>query len=360
MMRGTLPVLWCALVLAAADAAAAQRPTPTELERIEETARREGEAIVALADAAMKGERTPADFSIGWHNDFLKAQQGTFIPFTLTIDGSGVSGRALLVYLRAVSRRAAAVSGARAYPFEDVYPVEATAPAVAPLRIVRGFSLEPGEYDLFVIARERVDPAQPDDRLKAAVLRQPLQVPDFSTAVLTTSSVILADRLTARADALRPEDLAEHPYAIGLSEIQPVSDTRFGRSEELIVVFLVYNPSVTLEKKFDIEVEYHFFRQSAGRGGEAAPGEGTNGRPPARDGEIYFNHTRPQRFTPALMGPGFDPAAGQPVMAGQGVPLAAFPEGEYRLAIRVTDKLSGRSITRDIRFTVVPAPDNGA
>lgn len=47
-------------------------------------------------------------------------------------------------------------------------------------------------------------------------------------------------------------------------------------------------------------------------------------------------------------------------MAGQGVPLAAFLEGEYRLAIRVTDKLSGRSITRDIRFTVVPAPDNGA
>ena len=356
-MRRILPVLWCALVLAA-DAAAAQQPNRQELERIEETERREGEAIVALADAAIKGERAPSDFAIRWHNDFLKAQQGTFIPFILTINGSGVSARALLVYLRAVSRRGSARSDARAYPFEDVYPIEWKEHAEEPLRIVRGFSLEPGEYDLYVIARERVDPEHPDRPRKAAVVRQPLQVPDFAVETLTTSSVILADRLTVRANALRPEDLSDSPYVIGLSEIQPASDTRFRRDEELIVVFLVYNPSVTLEQKFDIEVEYHFFRQSAERGGVS--GEETAGRPAAREGEIYFNHTRPQRFTPAVMGAGFDPAAGHPVMAGQGVPLAAFPHGDYRLVIRVTDRLSGRSITRDVRFTVVPAPENGA
>jgi hypothetical protein len=32
--------------------------------------------------------------------------------------------------------------------------------------------------------------------------------------------------------------------------------------------------------------------------------------------------------------------------------LAGFDAGDYRLAIRVTDLLSGKSITRDVNFTV--------
>ena len=41
-------------------------------------------------------------------------------------------------------------------------------------------------------------------------------------------------------------------------------------------------------------------------------------------------------------------------MAGQGVPLAGFQEGDYRLAIKVTDLSSGRSISREVMFTVRP------
>lgn len=361
-MRGTVLCVWWALAVAATGTAgaAAQTPNRRQLERIEQTERREGEAIVALADAALAGERTPSDFVLGWHNDFLKAQQGTFVPFILTIDDPGTSAHALLVYLRAVVRRTPARSSVRVYPFEDVYPIDVKERTRGPVRLVRGFSLEPGEYDLYVVARERVDPARPDLPRRAAVLRQALNVPNFWSDELSASSVILADRLTVLTDPPRGEDLPDRPYLIGLSEIQPATDTRFRRDEELIVVFLVYNPSVTLEKKFDIEVEYHFFRLSAEPRRGAPPADGSAARPPAREGETYFNHTKPQRFTPAIMGPGFDPSAGQPVMAGQGVPLAAFPEGDYRLAIRVTDMLSGRSITRDVRFTVVPALENGA
>ena len=76
--------------------------------------------------------------------------------------------------------------------------------------------------------------------------------------------------------------------------------------------------------------------------------------PQARDGERYSNHTRPQRFTPAIMGPQFDLSAGQPLMAGQGVPLAACPGGEYRLANKITDIVTGRSILKDVSFSVVP------
>jgi hypothetical protein len=52
------------------------------------------------------------------------------------------------------------------------------------------------------------------------------------------------------------------------------------------------------------------------------------------------------------LGAQFDPAAGHPVMAGQGIPLAGFRDGNYRLAIRVIDLISGESITRDVQFTV--------
>jgi hypothetical protein len=52
------------------------------------------------------------------------------------------------------------------------------------------------------------------------------------------------------------------------------------------------------------------------------------------------------------MGPAFDPAAGQPILAGQGVPLAGFPEGKYRLLIKVTDIIAGNAITRDATFVV--------
>jgi hypothetical protein len=52
------------------------------------------------------------------------------------------------------------------------------------------------------------------------------------------------------------------------------------------------------------------------------------------------------------MGPGFDPRGAQPVMAGQVIPLGVFQEGEYRLAILITDVLAGRSISRDVQFTV--------
>jgi len=36
------------------------------------------------------------------------------------------------------------------------------------------------------------------------------------------------------------------------------------------------------------------------------------------------------------------------------VPLASFPEGEYRLEVKITDKIANKSLTRDVRFSVNP------
>ena len=36
------------------------------------------------------------------------------------------------------------------------------------------------------------------------------------------------------------------------------------------------------------------------------------------------------------------------------VPLASFPEGDYRLDIELTDKTTNKTLKRDVSFTVVP------
>jgi hypothetical protein len=219
-----------------------------------------------------------------------------------------------------------------------------------PVRIARGFALPAGDYQVTVVVREREREDQRGQRRLAAVLRRPLTVPDYATGALATSTIMLAARLTVLSEALPASALAERPYVIGTREIELASDSSFRPSEELIVVFLVYNPAVTSDKQFDLEVEYHFFRKS-----RAGPDDQQPGAPAglsALPGERYFNRTEPQRFNAAILGPPFDPESGQPVMAGQGVPLTAFPEGEYRLLIRVTDQISKRSLEREVAFTV--------
>jgi hypothetical protein len=346
-------------------AAIARQRSPVASQRqVEQAQREEGEAILAIADAALSGKALPSDFSLRWQNDFVKAQRGTFVPFTLTVDASRFTRRTALVYVRAIRRsgtlepdsgerkRAAKPSEEPTYPVDAIFPVDLTDIA-GPARLSRGFSVTAGEYDLFVVMRERVDPAAPraKTRPKASVLRETLRVPDFGATELTTSSVILGDRLTVLADEVPADELAERPYVIGRNEITPAVDRRFGRDEELIVVFLVYNPMVTSDRQFDVRVEYHFYRKIDAEqqaGGEVAPGS----HPPAQTGERYFNRTDPQRFNPALMGAAFDPGSGEPVMAGQVVPLAGFAVGDYRLDVQVIDLLSGKSISRDVLFTV--------
>ena len=332
-----------------------------QVERIEETLRHEGQEVVALADAVAGGEQVPADFTLAWHNDYLKAQTGTFIPFVVSIESKKVPADSALLYVRAARSRSGEADDSRdrrssrrtgpapvvIYPLEEIYPI-VLVPG-QPVRIARGCSLAPGRYELTVVVRER-ESRETRGRRAAAVLRQTLEVPDFSSNDLTTSTVMLADALTVLPDAPSRQELSERPYVIGNREIQPAADTRFRPSEELIVVFLVYNPSVTPSKHFDLEVEYHFLRKNSA--GEQGPGTTAPTGVAVLPGERYFNRTEPQRFNPTIVGPNFDPGAGQPVLAGQGVPLAGFPEGEYRLFVKVTDLVAGRSLERHVAFTI--------
>ena len=118
-------------------------------------------------------------------------------------------------------------------------------------------------------------------------------------------------------------ELSERPYVIGNREVQPAADSLFRPSEELIVVFLVYNPAVTPAKHFDLEVEYHFFRKN--RAGEEEPGPGAPAGVAVLPGERYFNRTEPQRFNPVILGPPSTLPPGSPCWRGRASRWQGFP-----------------------------------
>jgi hypothetical protein len=120
-------------------------------------------------------------------------------------------------------------------------------------------------------------------------------------------------------------------------EIVPTFETKFTKKAELSTFMLIYNPKVDKDNKPDVSVEYNFYQKPTGQP------------------EKFFNKTNPQNLNAQTLPPQFDLAAGHQLQSGQAVPLASFPEGDYRLEIKVTDKLANKTLTREINFTISPS-----
>jgi hypothetical protein len=145
--------------------------------------------------------------------------------------------------------------------------------------------------------------------------------------------VFVAERIDPLPAPLTPQQQSERPYALGTIEIVPAVDTSFNKGEELQTFLLIYNARTDKDNKPDISVEFNFYTTQAGA-------------------EKFFNKTSPQNLNGQTLPPGFDFAAGHQLQAGQAVPLTSFPEGEYRLEIKVTDKLAEKTVTRNVNFKV--------
>lgn len=326
-------------------------------QRLDEANRREAEVLVNLVDSAAAGEPVPSDFSMSWRHDFLKAEVGTFVPFVLTIEGTGRRAGRALMYVRAARRREpesrppASERGRgrqERYAFDAIFPVAWDAGG-GRIRIARGFSVPAGEYDIYVALRERSpDVGAPEgtgatDELRAGVLRRSLSVPDFWSGEFATSTVMLAERIELLARPLSADEALERPYVIGLNDVRVAFDSTFRQDGELIVVFVIYNPTLAPGGDFDVQVDYHVFRRAAAGQPDASA---------AREGERYITRTDPQRFNRRTLGPGVEVDGEHPMMAGQGILLSSLDPGEYRLGITVIDLLSGQKLARDVIFRI--------
>jgi len=272
--------LWTAVIVTALSGTTAiavgqgqdRKPDQKQPDANAQAQAQEIQNLVHIADAAMTGQSAPADFPIQFQNDFLKAQASrVWIPITLTLDPAKLPSGALTLYLRVTPRgmtsppappaadpkkndrdkkkdnKQPAAAPPSPYPFEDMSFLDLKPVAGQPLRILRGFGVPAGSYDVYIVLRER---AAAGATPKASVLKQPLDVPNYATGEFSTSSVLLAERIDTLPSAVTPEQQSEHPYAFGQQEIVVSPDHKFKKSQELIVLLQIYNPTVSAEKKF--------------------------------------------------------------------------------------------------------------
>jgi hypothetical protein len=343
MFRGPrVPTLVAGLLLLGGSLAAQrsddQKPTEAQAKEIQ--------AAVKAVDEVAAGQPPPDGLALAWVNeDYLKAQgRRQYVPFTVSIDPAKVTTGGVSFYWRVVAKGGAAAGAPRddrnarnadEHAYEDFTSIPVG--AQSPMRISRSFTVAAGIYDVYVLVKETASTQRNAPAPRVSVLRREITVPDFWNGDLGTSSVILADRIDPLPAPLSPQQRADRPYALGTMEIIPSIRKTFPRSAELSTFMLIYNPKTDAESKPDVLVEYNFYAKPSG-----GP-------------EKFFNRTPPTSLNGQTLPPGFDLAAGYELQTGQAVPLASFPEGDYRLEIKVTDKIANKSLTREVSFTVGPS-----
>jgi hypothetical protein len=317
----------------------------------------EAKEIVALVDNIAAGKQAaPADFPVTFHNHYMRSREGkAFMPYTLTIDQSAITSASVLLYVRALKKGEAAAApvavdpkdkdkkpqGRPEYPWEDYYFIDLKATAAPapgqPYRITRYVGVNPGEYDVVFAIRERAATEKKDKNAappKTTVMKQSIAAPDYN-AGLVSSSVIVVDKVEDLTAPLTEQQLKENPYTFGTMKLTPSLTNKFTKKDEISWIFVVYNAQLdATAKKPDVTIEYSFYLKN-------------------KDGEKYFNKTSPQNFNGQTLPPQWDGTVSNQISAGQSVPLASFPEGEFRLEVKVTDKLANKTLTENVPFSVV-------
>jgi len=353
-----LPALGVALALVWSVGLAAQND-----KKRDDAQKKEIQNIIKIVDDVSAGQAASSnDLAVSWvHEDVLKAQGNKeYVPFTVSFDPSKVTGGTVALYWRVVTKAppAAAPEPAKKddkkkddtkkkpeYAYEDISFVQVAA-GQTPMRVSRSFTVGAGAYDVFVVVKEPTPEKAPKNAPppKVGVLKQSIDVPDFWNGELNTSTVILAQRIDPLPAPLTPQQQADRPYALGMMEIVPMFDTKFTKKGELSPFMLIYNPKTDKDNKPDVMVEYNFC--------QIAPGNEPKAGEPCKAGEKFFNKTLPVNLNAQTLPPGFDLNAGHQLQSGQALSLGPFPEGQYRLEIKVTDKVANKSLTRDINFSV--------
>lgn len=291
------------------------------------------ETVVKMVDAAMAGQPTSTDVQMTIAPVFLKSQEArNFVPFT--IEMTGIPQKDAVLYIRVVDPTAKPDEKKKKveYPWDDVHFVPAAQLTGSPVRLNRVFMAKPGTYDVYVMAKERMaDKAPKNTVVKSGLLKTSVTVPDLASE-FTTSSILVADKVNMLTAPLSMDEARERPFAFGTQELEPAADMDFTKAEELSIFFQVYNPGLNAGGKPDLTLEYNFLRK-----------EGAEDK--------FFNKTNPQAINESNLPPQFDPAK-FPVPGGITVPLKSFPEGEYRLEIKITDKTSNKVLTQNVKFNV--------
>ena len=305
--------------------------------QLEDWQRAELDALVDTVAGALSGDIEPQLDPFAVDTDFLKATDGnSYVPFTLSFPPERVSSSTVALYVFVVPAEVATeLTGDRPEAiFEDAYFAEATPSSDGQIRITRAITAPGGTYDAYIAMRDSAGDDDGDEPTTPILLmRYRLEVPDFWTPQLATSTMLLNEAIENLNAPLTPQQQVESPYTLGTMRLVPKIGTNYSQQEILSLLFLVYNPRLVDGAKPDVTVSYDFHRQTP-------------------EGEEFFNRTGNQEFNGQTLAPNFDLTLGDQIVAGQEIPLTIFPPGDYRLEITVKDNTAESSLTHQVTFSV--------
>jgi hypothetical protein len=281
------------------------------------------------------GELTP---TIQLH--FLKAKTGNaFVSMMLFLPSATDGVEMVEIYVRGVSEATGRsdvqelepVHGRQAYrPSMRTFPIEGGSTVrVEPesggrVRARFAFAAPAGRFVIYGAVRERTT-----HKPRSGVFTKIIDVPDFTTVHFTASSLILSDRL----DAYRPTSKTPPPYTFGNIVAVPAFGRLFSPRGSVSVLLLLYHARADSSGNPDVTVEFRFYAVRAAI-------------------DEPFARPRLQELNATTLAAGFNLLKGDQLVAGQELPLATFPPGEYRVEARATDRISGEiAIVRET-FTV--------
>jgi len=334
-----------AFVFLCGAVSAQQKPQAPKLDKDQ---LQEAQALAGALAAAESGQAAPSDFTAAIESFcFFKTADGqTYVPFTAALDQNALVSPSITFMLRAVAKGAkpqpSAENGKKpallpaAYEdleFLTLRPEPASGAAAQPptARVRRAFQVAGGDYDVYLALLDR-NPAD-KKKPKIAVYKQTMSVPDFNGTEMQTSSVVVSDRIEATKKVLTPQERRENPYVIGPVEINPKVGSEFASTQELNVYFQIYNPALDAARKPDVLIEFGFVQKQP---------DGT---------EKKIANSEPQVWNATTLAPEFDITKHQ-LVGGSAWPLTRFKAGKYRVDIKITDKLSGKILTRTADFSV--------
>ncbi len=255
--------------------------------------------------------------------DYIKgAQDAVMVPITLSIPNSaltfvlkeGVQHAAV-----SLSGQVSTMTGKRVQTFEDGLRLDIPDNLITTRSSGRSLysktlALRPGRYRLDVEAKDV-------NGTRVGWLTQALEIPDFSSDALMSSSLILADQV----EPIAANEIGAAPFVIGRRRVRPRVASGGGvaafRSGESVVVWSeVYNLSAGKQPSPGATAEYRLQRQETG--------------------------------APALLSTQQLTVRDQQAVAEKRFPPGELPTGDYLLTVTVRDGASGQSIVKTARFTV--------
>jgi GWxTD domain-containing protein len=213
--------------------------------------------------------------------------------------------------------RITSVSNKRAGIFEDSVITTATTEELSGTKDRKSAyqtisALQPGTYKVDVVVRDVVSGA-------TGVVHKGFTVPKYDDKQLSTSTLLLAAKL---------QDLGDQPpvgmFVIGDKKVIPNASGIYHRGEQVGVYMQVYNAGIdqtTLRPSVD--VEYVLLKDGKELG------------------------TRPENWQGMS-------DAGQRLTLARLIDTQTLTPGEFEVAVRIRDRVSGQTLSPSAKFTVVP------